>query len=66
IKWKVLPMFVETYETPKDADASRENATTVVQGIENTRHTLRLTAVDPANLPAIAAVRTYKPPVKAE
>ncbi|MDB5332193.1 MAG: hypothetical protein JWP03_3344 [Phycisphaerales bacterium] len=66
IKWQVLPMFVETYETPKDADVSRENATTVVQGIVNTKHTLRLTAADPTALPAIAAVRTYKPPVKAE
>jgi hypothetical protein len=66
IKWRVLPMFADTYETPKDADVSRENATTVVQGIANTKHILRLTASDPAALPAIIAVRTYKPPVKSD
>ena len=64
IRWKVLPMFTDTYRAAKIDDPAKENATTVVQGIANTKHTLEIIADDPANPPAIASVRTYRPPVK--
>jgi len=62
IKWRVLPMFVDVYEPPAVADASREHATTLVQGLANGRHTLEITAED-GGAP-IRAVRIYRPPVK--
>ena len=66
IHWQVLPMFADTYRAPRAGDPALDNATTVVQGISNSRHTLQIVADDPAHLPAIAAVRTYRPPVKAD
>ena len=66
IRWKVLPMFADTYRAVKIVDPALENATTVVQGIANARHTLEIIADDPARPPAIAIVRTYRPPVKAD
>ena len=48
IRWKVLPMFADTYQTPKIDDPTKENATTVVQGIANAKHTLEIIADDPA------------------
>lgn len=65
IHWKVLPMFADTYRAPKIEDPTKENAATVIQGMPNTKHTLEVVADDPASLPAIVAVRTYRPPVKA-
>ncbi len=66
IRWKVLPMFADTYHTPKIDDPTTENATTIVQGIANAKHALEIIADDPAFPPAIARVRTYRPPVKAD
>ncbi len=66
IRWRVLPMFADAYRAPRIDDPARENATTVVQGIPNTRHTLEVIAEHPASPPAVAAVRTYRPPVKAD
>jgi len=66
IRWKVLPMFVDEYNVVKIEEATKENATVVVQGIPNGKHTLELVAEDRANPPGIGAVRTYKPPVKEE
>ncbi len=66
IRWKVLAMFADTYQAPKIDDPTKENATTVVQGVTNAKHTLEIVADDPASPPAIASVRTYRPPVKAE
>jgi hypothetical protein len=66
VRWKVLPMFADTYRAAKVAKAADENATTVVQGIANAKHTLEIIADDPASPPAIASARTYRPSVKAE
>lgn len=66
IRWKVLPMFADAYRAPKSDDPARENATTVIQGIPNTKHTLEVIADDPASPPALAEIRTYRPPVKAD
>lgn len=64
VTWKVLPTFEDTWRAPEIEDPAKENATTVVQGIPNARHTLEVVADDPSSPPAIAAVRTYQPPVK--
>lgn len=63
ITWRVLPMFVDTYDSAKIDDATKENATTIIQGIPNGKHTLLLTAEDPTEPPALIAVRAYRPPV---
>ena len=51
IHWDVLPMFVDSYSGGKSEDPTKENATTIIQGITNTTHTLELIADDPANPP---------------
>ena len=66
IRWQVLPMFVDTYHVPKIDDPTKENSTTVVQGIANAKHTLEIIAENPASPPAIAGVRIYRPPLKAD
>ena len=66
ITWKALPMYEETLQFAKIADATKDNAVTLIQGISNGKHTLELIAEDSANVPAIGVVRTYKPPVKAD
>ncbi len=66
IHWHVRPMFEDTYTVPKIDDPTKENATTIIQGIPNARHVLRLFAEDPNAPPAIESVRTYRPPFKAE
>ncbi len=66
IRWKVLPMFTDTYQAQKIDDPSKENATVIVQGIPNSRHSLEIIADDAANPPAIGTVRAYRPPVKTD
>jgi hypothetical protein len=66
IRWQVLPMFIDAYRAPRTSDPARQTATTIVQGIPNTKHTLEIIADDPALLPPIDGVRTYAPPVKAD
>jgi hypothetical protein len=66
ITWKVLPMYEQTLEFAKIEDAAKDNAVTLIQGVSNGKHTLELIADDPANVPAIASVRAYKPPVKGD
>jgi hypothetical protein len=53
IRWQVLPMFADTYRAPVIDDPAKENATTVVQGIANTKHTLEIIANDAARAPAV-------------
>ncbi|MBN2127897.1 MAG: hypothetical protein JW741_00295 [Sedimentisphaerales bacterium] len=62
IKWKVVPMFVDEYEPPRVEDPAREYATTVIQGIDNTRHRLELVAETGGPVP-IRAIRVHKPPL---
>ena len=64
IHWKVLPMFFDTYVAPKIEEPEKDNATTIVQGIANAKHTLEIVADNAASPPAIAEVRTYRPPMK--
>jgi hypothetical protein len=58
-KWRVLPMFVDTYEAPEAGDPSREAAVTLAQGLSNARHTLEIVGDAP-----IRAIRIYRPPVR--
>ncbi|MGE5610971.1 MAG: SGNH/GDSL hydrolase family protein [Bacillota bacterium] len=62
-KWKVLPMFVDIYATPKVEEASREYATTLAQGLANGTHRLEIISANGKNVP-IRAIRVYCPPVR--
>lgn len=62
IRWTVLPMFIDSYSTPKISDPTTENATTVIQGIPNGKHMLELISEN-GDARAIAEIRTYRPPV---
>jgi lysophospholipase L1-like esterase len=62
-KWKVLPMFTDTYAPPQVSDRAREYSTTLIQGIPNGKHTLELIAESPTP-PTIGALRVYRPPVR--
>ena len=60
VKWEVAPMFVDEY-TPLDVeDPSREYQTVLIQGLENTKHTLELVATGNQK-PSIRAIRVYAP-----
>ncbi len=63
IKWKVVPMFADTYPVPKIEDATRENAVTAAQGLPNGRHTLEISA-EGKGVAGVRAIRVYRPPVK--
>ena len=63
VKWKVLPMFTDTYRAPRIADPSREYSTTLALGLSNGEHTLELVASDKTN-PPIRAIRVYHPPLQ--
>ncbi len=63
IKWRVLPMFVDVYETPEIKDSARECATTLAQSIPNAKHQLEIIAEGDGVVP-IQAIRVYRPPVK--
>lgn len=60
VTWKVVPMFVDEYTPPEVDDTSREYQTVLIQGLENTRHTIELTAAD-SQKPAIRVIRVHKP-----
>jgi hypothetical protein len=63
IKWKVLPLFVDSYEAPKVEDETRDYATTLAQGLPNEKHTLEI-AGDGEGVAPIRALRVYRPPAK--
>ncbi|MGA2031306.1 MAG: hypothetical protein ABSG68_03545 [Thermoguttaceae bacterium] len=59
VRWKVLPMFGDSYEPPRVEDASREYATTLAQGLSNSKHALEIVGEVP-----IRAIRVYRPLVR--
>jgi len=63
VTWKVVPTFVDRFDSPRVEDPSREYAVTLVQGLANGRHRLELVA-DGGRLPPLAAMRVYRPPLK--
>lgn len=60
VRWKCVPMFLDSYEAPSIEDATREHATTVAQGFANGKHMLTLTTDGD---PQIHAIRIYRPPL---
>ncbi len=63
IKWKAYPIATDSYTPPTTLDPSRENATTLAQGIPNAHHILTLTATGDTRR-TLRALRVYTPPVK--
>jgi hypothetical protein len=63
VTWEVKPLFTDTYAAPQTPDAAKEYATTLAQGLTNTRHTLRLVPNGDGSVP-IAAIRVYRPPLQ--
>jgi hypothetical protein len=61
VRWRVKPLFVGAYHVPKVTDPTVERCTTLVQGIANGKHKLVLCG----RKAVIAALRVYRPPVKA-
>ncbi len=62
VRWKVVPLFVETYTAPEVKDPAREHPTVLVSDLPNGRHTLELVA--DGSRPALKALRVHNPPVK--
>lgn len=63
VRWRVEPMFVDEYTPPEVKDTAREYQTVLVQGLENTKHTLELIAIN-GKRPAIREIRVHRPPFK--
>jgi hypothetical protein len=63
IKWKVVPLHSDEVNFNAEADPTRENGVTVIQAIENGKHTIEITTAD-GSPPAVSAIRVYQPPVK--
>jgi hypothetical protein len=63
VTWEVRPMYVDDYQAPTSRQPGLEYATTVIQGIANTRHTLRLVSSPGAALD-LQAIRVYRPPLE--
>jgi hypothetical protein len=61
-KWKVLPMFLDTYDSPTITDPAKENPITLIQNLPPGKHTLELTSETPTP-PAITAIRIHRPPM---
>jgi hypothetical protein len=65
IKWKVVPLFQDTYTTPILVSRAYERATPIAQGLTNGKHTLEIISDDGKPLP-IQAIRIYHPPLGRE
>jgi len=63
VTWEVKPLFKDVYRAPKTEDATREYATTLVQGLSNGPHVLKLVPNGDGALP-IKALRVYRPPLR--
>ena len=60
IKWSVVPMFTDTYRTPKSKSLSKPVRTTAVQLIENGPHLLEILPNGDGSVP-IKAVQIFQP-----
>jgi hypothetical protein len=65
IGWRVEPHFLDTLAFPQGRHDATENAVTLIQGIPNGPHTLRL-APWPGNTLKVKSVRVYAPPLHAQ
>ena len=64
IRFSVVPLFVDRYESPGEMVEGGENAVMLMSGLEGGRHELRLIAE--GQRPAIRAIRVYRPAFAAE
>jgi hypothetical protein len=63
VHWSVLPLYLEVYRTPVMTDRTKVYKTTVVQGLENTRHTLEIIPVGDGVVP-VEAIEIHRPPLQ--
>jgi len=62
VRWKVEPLFVESYTAPEVKDLAREYPTVLVSNLPNGKHTLELVA--DGEKPALKALRVHNPPMR--
>ena len=64
VTWDTKPLYVNVWKTPANIDPTREATamTTLAQGLDNQRHTLKLIPVR-KGIP-LRAFRVYRPPLK--
>lgn len=63
IKWRVEPLFSDTYAVPNVDDSSHEYITLIAQNLDNAKHTLEVLPEDPKDsLPQ--EIRVYRPPIQ--
>jgi hypothetical protein len=60
IRWRIEPLFQDEYVPARVTDSSRETATTLAQGLQNTRHTLELISYTGQPL-SLESIRVYRP-----
>lgn len=65
VTWQTLPLFVDPYRAPVTDDPAKEYATTLVQGLSNSEHTITLIPNGDGPVP-VAAFRVYRPPPAVE
>lgn len=63
VKWKVLPLGVDTWKPQPTQDPAIENSTTLVQGLTNGKHTLEIILNGNGIVP-LKSIRVYDPPLK--
>ncbi len=63
VTWETKPLFVDTWEAPRQFDPTRESTrtTTLAQGLENGEHTVTLKPVGETGVLPIAAFRVFRP-----
>jgi hypothetical protein len=64
VTWKVVPLFAETLQFPAVENPASERSITLIKGMPNGPHTIRLTPEEGAKL-NLAGFRSYCPPDKA-
>ena len=60
VTWQIYPMFLEKLQFPETSNPASERVVTLVQGLENGKHLLRLTPTGETGL-VLAGFRAYRP-----
>ncbi|MDZ7617521.1 MAG: hypothetical protein U1E05_10980 [Patescibacteria group bacterium] len=63
VTWETKPLFVDTWEAPRQFDPARESTrtTTLAQGLANGEHTVTLKPVGETGSLPVAAFRVFRP-----
>lgn len=66
VTWETKALFVDTWKTPANIDRTRKATamTTLAQGLENKRHTLRMVPWRKGTKLPLQGYRVYRPPLK--